>query len=452
MHYIQRNALSRRTLLRGVGATLGLPLLDAMTPALAERTQGDKTPPTRLAFVYVPNGIIMDAWTPQAAGRDYELTRVLKPLEAFRDDMFVLTGLRDQNGEAGPDGAGDHARAGASYLTGVRPKKTAGADIKGGISADQVAAHFLGSRTRLASLELGCDDSRTVGNCDSGYSCAYSNSISWRSPNTPMPPEVNPRLVFERLFGAEDLSLSPEIRARRARSRRSILDLVGSETKSLVATLGAADRRKVDEYLTAVREIEQRIQRASKENPLPSPELEKPAGVPVAFSDYVKLMYDLQVLAFQTDSTRISTLMIGREGSNRAYHEIGVPDSHHSITHHRNQPEFIEKVTKINVLHAQLFGYFLQRLKSTPDGAGSLLDHSMVVYGSGLSDGNQHFHADLPIVLAGRGDGSLKPGRHIVYPKGTPLTNLYLTVLDRAGVRPESIGDSTGKVEHLTDV
>jgi hypothetical protein len=452
MNIISRNALSRRTLLQGLGVTLGLPFLDAMTPAFAERNQGDKKPPTRLAFVYVPNGIIMDAWTPKAFGREFEMTRVLKPLAPYRDDLFILSGLRDQNGEAGPDGAGDHARAGASFLTGVRPKKTAGADIKGGISADQVAAHFLGSRTRLASLELGCDDSRTVGNCDSGYSCAYSNSISWRSPNTPMPPEVNPRLVFERLFGAEDLSLSPEVRARRARSRRSILDLVNNDTKKLVRSLGAADRRKIDEYLTAVREIEKRIATAGQETLLPTPDLEKPAGVPVAFSDYVKLMYDLQVLAFQTDSTRISTMMIGREGSNRVYNEIGVPDSHHSITHHRNQPEFIEKVTKINVFHAELFAYFLQRLKTTNDGSGSLLDHSMIVYGSGLSDGNQHLHADLPIIIAGRGDGSLKPGRHVSYPSGTPLTNLYLTVLDRAGVRPESIGDSTGRVEHLTEV
>ena len=301
----------------------------------------------------------MDAFTPKATGKDFEFTRVLKPLERFREDVFVLSGLRDQNGEAGPDGAGDHARAGASYLTGVRAKKTAGADLKGGISADQVAAQFLGKQTRLASLELGCDDARTVGNCDSGYSCAYSNSISWRTPTTPMPPEVNPRLVFERLFGTEDLSLDAETRARRQNYRKSILDLVGDDTRKLVSGLGAADRRKMDEYLTAVREIEQRIGRAEKEMQPILPEMEKPAGVPVAFSDYVKLMYDLQVLAFQTDATRISTMMIGREGSNRVYPEIGVPESHHPITHHRNLPEWIEKVTKINVFHAEMFAYFL---------------------------------------------------------------------------------------------
>ncbi|MGC4046267.1 MAG: DUF1552 domain-containing protein [Armatimonas sp.] len=423
-----------------------------MTPAMAERGPAESSP-VRLAFVYVPNGIVMPAFTPTATGADYELTRVLQPLVAFKSDLLILSGLKDQNGEAGPDGAGDHARAGASFLTGVRPKKTAGADIKGGISADQVAARFLGSRTRLPSLELGCDDSRTVGNCDSGYSCAYSNSISWRTPNTPMPPEVNPRQVFERLFGSEDLSLPPAVRARRARLRKSILDLVQNDTKALVSNLGAADRRKIDEYLTAVREIEQRIARAEKDSvPLPTPDREKPAGVPVAFADYIKLMYDLQVLAFQTDSTRISTLMVGREGSNRVYPEIGVPDSHHSITHHRNLPEFVEKVTKINVHHVEMFGYFLNRMKNTPDGAGNLLDNSMIVYGSGLSDGNQHLHGDLPVILAGRGKGSLKSGRHVSYESGTPMTNLYMTLLDRMGVRPESIGDSTGQVNHLSDV
>jgi hypothetical protein len=267
-----------------------------------------------------------------------------------------------------------------------------------------------------------------------------------------MPPEVNPRMAFERLFGAEDLSLDAETRARRKQYRKSILDLVREDTQKLVGKLGAADRRKVDEYLTAVREIEQRIGKAEKEKHVVLPEMEKPSGVPVAFSDYAKLMYDLQLLAFQTDTTRVSTLMIGREGSNRVYPEAGVPESHHPITHHRNIPEWVEKVTRINVFHAELFAYFLNRLKTTPDGDGSLLDHSLIVYGSGLSDGNQHVHADLPVVVAGRGDGSLKPGRHIAYSKGVPMTNLYLTVLDRVGVRPESIGDSTGRVEHLTDI
>ena len=451
MNLLTRQSLSRRTMLRGLGVAVGLPVLDAMTPALAERGPREK-PPVRLAFVYVPNGIIMDAFTPKAEGADYELTRVLTPLAALKNDLFVLSGLDDQNGEAGPDGAGDHARAGASYLTGVRPKKTAGADIHCGVSADQVAAQFLGQRTRLASLELSCDDSRVVGNCDSGYSCAYSNAISWRTPTTPMAPEVNPRLVFERLFGTVDPSLTPEQRKRRLVKRRSILDLVHADTKRLAQNLGAADRRKIDEYLTAIGEIEKRIALAESESAPTLPAFEKPAGVPEAFADYAKLMYDLQILAFQTDSTRISTMMMGREGSNRVYPEVGVPEAHHSITHHRNQAEWIEKVTKINVHHAELFGYFLAKLKTTPDGDGSLLDHSMVVYGSGISDGNKHEHSALPVVVAGRGGGALRPGRHLRYAAGTPVTNLYLTLLDRAGVRPEAIGDSTGKVEHLSGV
>jgi hypothetical protein len=453
MNVVTNKCLSRRTLLKGMGAAIGLPYLEAMAPALgATPGVARQNAPVRLAFVYVPNGIIMKDWTPAAAGREFAFTRILKPLESLRSDLLILSGLRDQNGEPGPDGAGDHARAGASFLTGVRPKKTAGADLRGGISADQVAAQLLGKQTRLSSLELGCDDARVVGNCDSGYSCAYSNSISWRSPTTPMPPEVNPRLAFERLFGSVDLSLDPATRARREQNRKSILDVVSEDTRKLAKTLGPADRRKIDQYLTAVREIERRIVTAEKDGHPAQPQMETPAGVPVAFSDYVKLMYDLQVLAFQTDTTRISTLMIGREGSNRVYPEVGVPESHHPITHHRNNPEWIEKVTKINAFHVGLFAYFLQKLKSTPDGEGSLLDHCLVVYGSGLSDGNNHVHADLPIVLAGRGDGSIKSGRHVAYDKGTPMTNLYLTMLDRAGVHPESIGDSTGKVEHLSDV
>lgn len=453
MNLITGKHLSRRTLLRGVGASLALPFLDAMTPAFAGSTApGRVKPPVRLSFVYVPNGIMMDAWTPKTTGKDFELTRILKPLEPFRNDMFVLSGLNDHQATPMEDGAGDHARAGASYLTGVRPKHTAGADVRGGISADQIAAQALGSRTRVASLELGCDDSRTVGNCDSGYSCAYANSISWRTPTMPMPAEVNPRIVFERLFGTADLTLDPATRSRRALYRRSILDLVHNDTKKLVRTLGASDRRKIDEYLTAIQEIERRITRAEKEDHELLPQMEKPAGIPTGFDEYLKLMYDLQVLAFQTDTTRITTLMVGREGSNRVYPEIGIPDPHHPLTHHRNNPEWIEKVTKINTFHAELFAYYLAKLKATPDGDGNLLDHTMIVYGSGLSDGNQHLHADLPVLLVGCGDGSLKPGRHIAYTPGTPMTNLYLTVLDRAGVRPESIGDSTGKVQHLTDM
>ncbi len=445
---ITKKQLPRRTFLKGVGASIALPMLDAMSPAAAVRASATKSP-VRLAFVYVPNGIVMKDWTPSAAGKDFEFTRILKPLESFREDLSVLSGLADHNGNALGDGPGDHARAGASVLTGVHCKKTMGADIRNGISADQVAAQKLGSVTRLPSIELGCEDSRTVGNCDSGYSCAYTNSISWRSATTPMPPEVNPRMAFERLFGTTDYSLDPETRARRAHYRKSILDMVRQDTQKLVGNLGPADRRKIDEYLYSVREIEKRIETAEKDNREIAPTVEKPAGIPMTFPDYVKLMYDLQVVAFQTDLTRVSTLMVGREGSLRVYPEINVPDPHHPLTHHRNNPDWIEKVTKINCLHTEMFAYFLTKLKSTQYGEGTLLDQSMIVYCSGLSDGNRHTHEDLPVLIAGRGDGSLKLGRHIVYPRKTPITNFYLSLLDRMGVQAESLGDSTARLEQL---
>ncbi len=445
--FITQKKLARRTFLKGVGASLALPMLDAMTPAMSAATKS----PARLAFIYVPNGVVnLDWWKPTATGSDYQFTRILKPLESLRKDFFVLSGLDDNNGNALGDGPGDHGRAGASFLSGVHCKKTAGADILGGTSADQVAAQLIGKQTRFASLELGCEDSRTVGNCDSGYSCAYTNSISWRTPTTPNPPEVNPRLVFERLFGTADLSLSPEVRARRADYRKSILDLVQSDTKKLVANLGANDKRKIDEYLYAIREIEQRIAAAEKDNRQITPGIEKPAGIPITFVEYSKLMCDLQLIAFQTDLTRISTLMFAREGSMRVYPEIGIPDPHHPLTHHRNNAEWIEKVAQINVFHVKLFAEYLQKLKNTPDGDGNLLDHSMIVYGAGISDGNKHNHEDLPILLAGRGDGSLKPGQHIAYKGGRPITNLYLSLLECLGAKPEKIGDSTGKLEQLS--
>jgi hypothetical protein len=450
---ITRKRLPRRTFLKGMGTAIALPMLDAMTPALAATREANVTAaPVRLAFVYVPNGIVMKDWTPKATGKDFEFTRILKPLEAFREDLFVLSGLDDHNGNALGDGAGDHARAGAAILTGVHCKKTAGADIQNGISADQVAASVIGAKSRFPSIELGCEDSRTVGNCDSGYSCAYTNSVSWRSTTTPMPPEVNPRMAFERLFGTADYSLDAPTRARRARYRKSILDMVRDDTEKLNKSLGQTDRRKIDEYLYAVREIEKRIESAEKDDHEVKPTMEKPAGIPITFPEYAKLMFDLQVVAFQADLTRVSTLMVGREGSMRVYPEIEVPDPHHPLTHHRNNPEWIEKVARINCLHAEVFAYFLEKLKATKEAGGTLLDHSMIVYVSGLSDGNRHSHEDLPVLLAGRGDGSLKPGRHIAYKKGTPMTNLYLTLLDRMGVQPERLGDSTGKLEHLTDL
>jgi hypothetical protein len=449
MNPITRKHLSRRTVLRGLGATMALPMLDAMTPALA-RANGSR--PVRLAFTYIPNGVTLADWTPKGLGAGYEISRILKPLEPFREDMLVLSGLAAENAKALGDGPGDHARAGASFLTGVHPRKTAGADIQNGISADQIAARVVGKDTRLPSLELGCEESRTVGNCDSGYSCAYTNSISWRTATTPMPPETNPRSAFERLFGIEDVALTPEERARRTRRRQSILDLVGERTRELVSTLGPSDRRKIDEYQYAIREIERQIERAEKDGIAVPEGVEKPSGIPPTFADYVKLMFDMQVVAFQADVTRVATMMIGREGSLQTYPEIGVPDSHHPLTHHRGQPDFVDKVSKINTFHAELFAHFIAKLKATPDVDGTLLDNTMVVYGSAISDGDKHTHEDLPVLLVGRGAGRVKPGRHVVYPRDTPLTNLYLTLLDGMGVRPESIGDSNGKLEHLSDV
>jgi hypothetical protein len=439
--------------LKGLGAAIALPYLDSMTPAFALEagTRASASQARRLIFTYIPNGVTMEAWTPAAAGQAFEYTRILKPLEPFRDRTLVLSGLAHKNAYALGDGPGDHARAAACYLTGVHPKKTAGADIKNGVSVDQIAAAHIGASTRFRSLELGCDDSRTVGNCDSGYSCAYTNSLSWRGETSPNPPETNPRLVFERLFGSFDAGLDPQTRARRQDSRRSVLDVVTGRTAELLGTLGTSDRRKVDEYLSSIREVERRIQMAEKDLTGLPDGLEKPTGIPVTYDEYAALMFDLQVLALQADLTRVVTMMMGREGSMRTYPEIGVPDPHHPLTHHRDTPEWIEKVTQVNTMHMELFAGFIKKLKATPDGDGTLLDHSAIVYGSGLSDGNRHTHDDLPVLIVGRG-GDLRLNRHIVYPKDTPMTNLYLTLLDRMGVRTESLGDSTGAIEHLTDV
>jgi hypothetical protein len=446
--------LPRRTFLKGLGAAIALPYLDAMSPALARSASAADAASARqaqrLIFTYIPNGVTMEAWTPAAAGSTFEYTRILKPLEAFRDRTLVLSGLAHKNAYALGDGPGDHARAAACYLTGVHPKKTAGADIKNGVSVDQIAAQHIGATSRFPSLELGCDDSRTVGNCDSGYSCAYTNSLSWRSDTAPNPPETNPRLVFERLFGSFDAGLDPETRAKRRASRSSVLDLVTDRTSDLVKTLGSSDKRKVDEYLSSIREVERRIQMAEQDMTGLPEGFEKPTGIPVTYDEYASLMFDLQVLALQADLTRVITMMMGREGSMRTYPEIGVPDPHHPLTHHRNTPEWIEKVTQVNAFHMGLFAKFVEKLQATPDGDGSLLDQTLVVYGSGIADGDRHTHTDLPVLLVG-GAGSLKMGRHVRY-EDVPMTNLYLTVLDRVGVRAETIGDSTGRVEHLTDV
>jgi hypothetical protein len=451
-------ALPRRTFLRGMGTMMALPLLDAMVPALswassataAARSQGSA--PRRLAFVYVPNGIHMPDWTPAQFGTEFDLPSTLQPLAAHQKDFLVLTGLTHNNGRALGDGPGDHARAAASFLTGVHPKKTDGADIRNGVSIDQIAAQTIGGKTRLSSLEMGIELGGQAGNCDSGYSCAYTNNISWRSETAPMPPEVNPRQVFERLFGGLDLSGDPESRARRAQYSKSILDFVQEDTRSLMTHLGPTDRRKLDEYLYSVREIEKRIESSEKTASTLPPSMDRPAGIPSEFQDHVRLMMDLMALAFQTDSTRVSTLMMAREGSGRAYREIGISDAHHPLTHHQNDPVKIAAVAKINRFHVEQFAYFLERLKSIKEGNGTLLDNLMLVYGSGLSDGNRHTHHDLPVLLAGRGAGSLHPGKHLQYAKETPMTNLFLSLLDRMDVDVEKFGDSNGKLGELTNI
>jgi Protein of unknown function (DUF1552) len=436
--------LSRRTILRGLGAAISLPLLDAMVPAFASPSRS--AAPLRLAFIYVPNGILMDQWTPSIEGPNYEPPRILAPLTPHRENVLVLSGLAQNTGRALGDSTGDHARASATYLTGVHPKKTDGDGICAGISVDQVAARQIGAASRFPSLELACEGTRLVGNCDSGYSCAYSNTLSWRTPSMPLPPEVNPRAAFERLFGAADEK--PPERLKRWRNETSILDYVLDDSRHLSAELASSDRAKIDEYLTSVREIERRIQLAEIDSakspdipPSISTNIAKPSGIPADFAGYAQLMFDLIAAAFQTGATRISTFMLGHEGSTRAYREIGISDAHHPITHHRGDPDLIEKVARINTYHVTQFAYFLNRLKSTPDGDGTLLDHSLIVYGSGLSDGNRHNHGNLPVLLAGKSGGE-----HITYPDETPMNNLHLSLLDQMGVHIDSLGDSDGEL------
>ena len=445
--------LPRRTFLRGLGATMALPLLDSMAPRASVAAASGS--PTRLGFVYTPNGIVGACdksprpfmWTPKSTGAGFEFSPTMKALEPFRDQVNVFSGLAQVTGRALGDGPGDHARATATFLTGVHPYKTPGADFRLGVSADQIAARELGKYTQLASLELGLEPQPLAGNCDSGYTCAYM-SMSWRGPTSPLPAEINPRAVFERLFGDGD---STDARARMARleSQKSILDYVAGSLSRLRMALGAGDKRKLEEYLESVRDIERRIQLAEEQS-MELPHNERPGAVPDDYLQYTKLMIDMQVVAWQTDMTRVASLMLGRDGSNRSYREIGIPDGHHSISHHQGDGEKLDKLIKIDGLHVSMFAYLLEKLKSTPDGDGTLLDHSLVLFGSSISESNIHTHDDLPIVLAGRANGRLKADRHLVYPKETPLNNLFLSMFDLAGLpEVDGFGDSTGRLTGL---
>jgi hypothetical protein len=442
---ITRKSIPRRAFLRGVGTVVSLPFLDAMVPAFAAPAAGK--PPLRMAFVYVPNGIDMRHWNPEYEGKLGELPKILKPLEPFREDLTLLGNLTHNTGRALLDGAGDHGRCCGSYLTGIQVKKTT-TNIKAGVSMDQIVANEVGKATRFPSLEIGLEDARQSGDCDSGYSCAYTNNLAWKSETQPLPPILDPRALFERLFGT-GAAMSPEARAREAKYRRSILDFVTEDTKKLETGLGPTDRRKLDEYLSSIRAVETQLEKAERDNAQIDPHMEKPYGVPADFAEHFKLMTDMMTIAMQADLTRVMTFLVTHEGTSRAYRELGISDGHHPLTHHMGRTELLDKVTQINCYHVQQFAGWIEKLKSTKEGDGSLLDNSMIVYGAGLSDGNRHLHEDLPTAVLGRARGTIKTGRRLVFRRETPMCNLFLAMMDRMGVRMEHFGDSTGMLNGL---
>src|SRR5688572_10137752 len=455
----QRQAsLSRRRFLRGVSACMAIPALESLLPAKALASipaaagpLGATTAtgaPTRMAFVYFPNGAHQTNWWPTGEGKDFKLAKTMQPLEKVKHQLQVLGGLDHKNATPGPDGAGDHARASGTFLTGVRVKKTAGSDIHAGVSVDQIAAQQIGHLTRFPSLELTCDSVRKSGNCDSGYSCAYQFNLSWRSPTTPVAPEPNPRLVFERLFGSGSPGQRRESLKRRQAQQRSILDFVLDDAASLQRNAPGRDKAKLDEYLTSVREIEKRIEHAERFGDTPDPSVDTPAGVPSSFDEHMRLMFDMLLLAFQTDSTRVATFLLANEGSNRAFPEIGIPEGHHYLSHHQNKQDMITKVAEIDLFYARELARFLEKMDQAKDVDGnSLLHNSMILYGSGNADGNRHTHANLPLVLAGAGGGTITPGRLAKF-GGKPMSNLLLSMADRLGVQGvDRLGDSTGRLE-----
>lgn len=440
---------SRRTILRGMGVSLALPWLESLAPAAAASSSA-AAPPQRMAFMFVPNGVHLPDWTPKTDGYGFDLPYILNPLAPVQDDLLVISGLTHDKGRANGDGPGDHARSASVFLTGAQPRKTDGENIRSGISVDQVAAQIAGRETRFASLELGCEAGRSAGNCDSGYSCAYSSNVSWSSESTPVGKETNPRLAFERLFGTSDAPKQDKDALRRVALNKSILDFISEDARSLQTRLGGQDRQKLDEFLNGVREVERRMERTD-EDPELSVDVDYPipAGTPGDYGEHIRLMCDMMVLAFQTDRTRIATCMFADAGSNRSYRHINVADGHHDLSHHRGDAEKHAKIREINRFHVTQLSYFLQKLKTTPEGEGTLLDHSMVVYGSGLSDGDRHNNENLPVLLAGHGGGRIDAGRHIRVRPETPMCNLFMSMLDRFGTPVDFVGDSTGHVSEL---
>jgi hypothetical protein len=443
-----KKAISRRTMLRGIGTAVALPLLDAMVPALTAAQNTPAKPARRFGVVYHPNGVIQDKWFPKRAGTELELSPILSPLEPFHDQVVVVTGLYSDQAEALGDGGGDHSRASGTYLTGMHVKRS-DTIVGNGISMDQIVAKAFERETQLGSLQLTADDASLVGACDVGYSCAYSSTLSWLTPTLPLMAENNPRVVFERLFGTSD-STDARVRASRLEQDRSILDSITDRVKTLQRRLGPADNAKVNDYLESLRDVERRIQKAEEQSSKEVPEVGRPVGIPDGFDPHVRLLYDLQLLAFQSDLTRVTTFMYGREQNGRPYPQIGVPEPHHPLTHHQNQPEKMEKCAKIQTYHIKLFADYLEKLKSTPDGDGSLLDHVILLYGAGISHSDRHTHGPLPTVVAGGGGGTIKGGRHLVYPDHTPLTNLQLTLLGNLGIPVENFGDSSGQLKELS--
>jgi len=449
-----REPLHRRTLLRGAGTALALPFLEAMMPrsVFAAQSKPERRP-LRMAFLFVPNGVNMAHWTPAGDGGALVLPATLEPLASLRGSINVLTGLTQYNANALGDGGGDHARSASAWLTGCHPRKTSGANIKVGQSVDQLAAQVLGRQTRFPSLEIGCERGGLAGDCDSGYSCAYSNSISWRTESTPVAKEVDPRLVFDRFFSSGDPGEDAAARAERLEENKSILDFVAGDAKRLERRLGAHDRAKLDEYMTGIREIERRIgfleRSGGESSTLNSLRDRVPAGVPKDYQEHVRLMGDMMVLAFQADLTRITTFMLANEGSNRAYRTIGINDGHHELSHHGKDGRKLDSLQKINRFHVEQLAYILGKMEGIREGDRSLLDNTLLVYGGGIGDGDRHNHDDLPILVAGKGGGAVKTGRHLRYQNGTPMTNLFVTMLDRAGMPVDKFGDSNGKLMQL---